>query len=107
MNAVKCAIQSGYVAGGGIDLIEASFGLPMIQKASRELQQTMCDNADFPEMMYRIGSKEYYDFATGGIFNYLDLGIIDPVDVVVSSLTSAVSIAKLILESNVVMVVQE
>lgn len=107
VNAVRCAIKSGYVAGGGVDLVEASFGNPMIQKASRELQRTMCDNADFPEIMYRIGSKEYYDFASGGIFNFLDSGIIDPVDVVISSLTSAVSIAKLILESNVVMVVQE
>lgn len=102
INAVRAAMRNGYIAGGGIllnyygmdskdDLIMKAFSAPM---------RTIAENAgiDLPPTMH---VERGLDARTGKLdADLVAVGIIDPVDITINSIRSAVSIAKLVLLSD-------
>lgn len=100
VNAVRAAQRNGIIAGGGVLL--NYYGMKseslLISKAFSKPMKLICDNAGFET--YSHDPAIGFNALTGEWVNMVEEGIIDPVDVVVNSIRSAVSIAKLVLMSN-------
>jgi len=99
VNAVRAAMRNGYVEGGGSSLFHLSktSDNPIIKHA---LQQPM-------NIISRGNSKNFsgqsyhgWDAKNNKWCNMIEAGIIDPTDVVINSLRSAVSVARLVLLSD-------
>jgi chaperonin GroEL len=99
VNAVRAALRNGYVEGGGSSLFHLSKQSknPIIKHA---LEQPM-------NIISRGNSKNFsgqsyhgWDAKNNKWCNMVEAGIIDPTDVVINSLRSAVSVAKLVLLSD-------
>lgn len=125
--AVKASIQGGYSCGGGTSLINASLnvkneydawtseyvGFNLVVKACKSTLHKICCN---------LGDEEYSaDYVCSKVCqtikegnptfgfdaqklrfenNMIESGIIDPTDVIISSLKNAVSVASLLLSSS-------
>ena len=102
VNAVKAAMRNGVIAGGGL-LLNYFGSQPdndlIIQRAFMMPKFLILDNAGFEEVA-SFDTTYGIDAKTGKTVNFVEAGIIDPVDVTVSSIRSAVSIASLVLGSD-------
>jgi chaperonin GroEL len=101
INAVRAAMRNGVIAGGGVllnyygadsndDLIMTAFSAPM---------RTIAENAGI-ELGITMHTEQGLDARTGEFADMISVGIIDPVDIIINSIRSAVSIAKLVLLSD-------
>lgn len=103
VNAVKHAMQDGIIPGGGCllnffgdkseyDFIDRAFAVPMF---------TILDNAGQIDDSPYVPSTQYgRDALDGTLVDLVEAGIVDPVNVTINSIRSAVSIAKLVLTSD-------
>lgn len=110
-----CALEvakSGVVVGEGITLLEVSnllcselSGERIIKRALEVPFEKICSNAgvdggvlkkDIIESSY----KKIYDFCTSKLIDALNCTILDPVEVVITSIKNAVSISSLLLTTN-------
>ena len=102
VNAVKAAMRNGVIAGGGL-LLNYFGSQPdndlIIQRAFMMPKFLILDNAGFEEVA-SFDTTYGIDAKTGKTVNFVEAGIIDPLDVTISSIRSAVSIASLVLGSN-------
>jgi chaperonin GroEL len=121
INAVKAGLKEGVVAGGGAALIHASLllketgskGQTLVEHAVLEPFVQLCSNCDLPdtsideildELMSQENTTLGYNFKTDTVVDFVEQGIVDPVLVVINSLESAVSVAGLLLTTEVAMV---
>jgi len=124
VSATRAALEGGIVAGGGVALFEASkdlspkaVGVPevgdeakgvMVVKAVLEKPlRVIADNSgkDSNEVVSKVFTLEKgmgFNAATGEYVDMFKEGIIDPFKVVKAALTNAVSVASLILTTEVV-----
>ena len=99
VNAVKSAYQSGVVKGAGLSLAGIKTSSPILNEALQYPRRQLLDNmgADeelsWPKDMAR-------NLMTGKFGNYFEIGVIDPLDVVVAGVESAISIASVLLTSS-------
>lgn len=103
INAVRCAIEEGIVAGGGMALYWASRELadgPVKTACEAPLRQIM-KNADMLMMTDYPDANKGFNVRTGELCNLVESGIIDPVKVVCSALSDAASVAWLVLNTEV------
>ena len=115
VNACKLALNSGVVIGGGATLwryaqsmeIEDTKTLPirlLFKKAMQTPLNTIVENTGattFPSDDSRLVNEGLYICGkTGEIENALDDGVVDPMQVVLNSVESAVSIAALVLMTD-------
>ena len=97
VNATKAAIEEGIVAGGEIALYTFSaFAEGILNKALKAPFKKLLENSglDYAEVLQSMGNKKYpygVDVIDGQIKDLLKAGIIDPVKVVKSALSNAVS----------------
>jgi chaperonin GroEL len=110
VNACKLALESGVVIGGGADLYRATNHIVpddgdgpifcLFCEALTNPIQTIVENSGQPERTYHFlkSNRDYICGKTGKVFSGSD--ILDPVDVVINSLESAVSIAALVLMTD-------
>lgn len=99
VNAVKEAMNGGVVRGGGLTMY-AAFRLsasPWIVQAFSIPHHIILENAGLEP---KFDSGKAMNALTGNLEDYLSAGVLDPVNVVVNSIRSAVSIAKLVLGSQ-------
>lgn len=98
INAVRSAYRGGVVCGAGLGLrIETSS--PILNAALKAPHRQLLDNmgveADTP-----LKPGEALNVMTGKVGKFMDVGVIDPVDVLIAALESAVSIASILVTSS-------
>jgi chaperonin GroEL len=113
LNATKAAIQGGVILGGGLELykctdsilsggkLERSNGLFLLLDAIKEPMYQIGANAGHTVDKLRLVDNVGFDANTEEYTDLLSAGVIDPVKVVKSSLRTAVSVAGLIITTEV------
>lgn len=102
INAVRAAMRNGIIAGGGVLLnyYGADSGDDMIMTAFSAPMRTIAENAGI-DLTATMHTERGFDARTGKIdADMVAVGIIDPVDITINSIRSAVSIARLVLLSD-------
>jgi chaperonin GroEL len=123
LEAVKRAVASGVVPGGGAALLRAgaaleaprvnghgggeAAGFEVMRRACEEPARVLAQNGgwDVPEVVGRLragGQRRAFDTVSGTEVDGLDAGIVDPVDVVAHAVMVATSTAITVLRSSVV-----
>lgn len=121
--AVKSALQTGYLPGGGTTLLHLSetvqenvktdnadekLGVEIVARALKAPFRVILENAGIdPESTMKkvLEQKDInigYDARNLEVKNMVEAGIIDPVKVVTGSIYAATSIASVVLTSNVI-----
>ena len=119
MYAVKAAIKEGIVPGGGIALLNASFGLTytdaplqlgteVLAKAIQAPFKTILANADILLSDPVLGQLQAVpgaglDVISGEIVDMVEAGIIDPVLVTKTALKNAVSVITTIISTDAIL----
>lgn len=103
IGAVTTSLKGGVVAGGGNALAYLSTVLDLpkeFSEAIRSPRATILENAEL-EGHQTISYNQGYDVATGEYTDDLiKLGIVDSVEGTISALEAAVSVSKIILQTN-------
>ena len=98
VHAVKSAFQGGVVAGAGIALSQIKTSSHILNEAlqypSRQLRENMGISEDI-----EVKEGEALNVVTGKQGKFMNVGVMDPVDVLVAGVESAVSIASILLTS--------
>jgi chaperonin GroEL len=125
VSATRAALEEGIVSGGGVALFNAARalaetkikgvsafgdeakGVAVIRSVLEKPLRTIAENAgkDANEVVSKLSESEEghgYDAATGEYADMISAGIIDPLKVVKTALTNAVSVASLILTTEAV-----
>lgn len=96
VNAVKSAFRSGVVCGSGLALARLETSSPLLNAALKAPHATLLENMGI-ELEKPIKDGEALNVVTGKTGKFLEVGVIDPVEVLVAGIESAVSIASLLL----------
>lgn len=119
VGAIKSAVEQGWIAGGGSTFVKISgemkqtfknsdieFGYNAMKSAIQAPFRQICDNADRNYADYILSSlKEYgvgYNAHTDELSNLIEDGVIDSCKATVTSLENAFSVAKLVLNTRVI-----
>ncbi len=99
IHSVKSAYKNGVVCGAGLALARIKTSSPLLNEAlkypSRQLRENMgLDNDN------SLAVDEVENLVTGKIGKFMDVGVMDPVDVLIAGVESAVSIASTLLTSS-------
>lgn len=112
IRAVRCALQSGYVAGAYSSIIHALKVIPSSSPVEQALKEALLypfeiltKNASLkPDVFLDKLSEKDYPFGlnvnTADIENLLSSGVIDPTSVVVSCLETALTTALMLISSS-------
>lgn len=119
IRAVQSALREGVVAGGGVALLQAApaldvleaegdeqVGIDIVRRALEAPMRTIADNAGYEGKLVVEKCKGLekgcgLNAATGEYGDMIAMGVADPTEVVRQSLTAAVSLACLILVTEV------
>lgn len=110
VNATKAAISEGIVAGGEITLLTLSkLGEGILYDALKQPFKRLIENSgmDYADIREQMAGKNYpfgVDVIDGKVKDLIKAGVIDPVKVTRSALENAVSVACLVLTTNVAIV---
>ena len=99
IHAVQSAFKGGVVAGGGMALASISTSSPILNEALQEPFRQLKDNVGL-ETHRALKKNEAINVVTGEIGNFAKVGVMDPVDVLIAGIESAVSIASLLLTAS-------
>ncbi len=124
VSATRAALEEGIVAGGGLALFEAAKeltakgtgmlevgdeakGLAIIKAALEKPMRTIAENAgkdanEVVENVFAGAPGRGFDALAGKYVDMFEAGIIDPLKVVKTALTNAVSVASLILTTEAI-----
>eukprot|EP00490_Sorites_sp_Unknown_P025691 CAMPEP_0114659628 /NCGR_PEP_ID=MMETSP0191-20121206/18236_1 /TAXON_ID=126664 /ORGANISM="Sorites sp." /LENGTH=571 /DNA_ID=CAMNT_0001885437 /DNA_START=37 /DNA_END=1752 /DNA_ORIENTATION=- len=124
LNATKAAVSSGVVPGGGIALLYATkvlddvngdnpdqqVGINIIKRALKVPSTRIISNAGKEGAVIsgkmletsKADSRDGYDAATDSWGDFFDLGVIDPVKVILTALQDSASVASLMTTTEVV-----
>jgi chaperonin GroEL len=107
INAASCALENGIVPGGGVALLQAAKSLPqeeigaiILREALKSPFRWIVENAGGDREMleaHGMSASEGFNSKTGRIVDMFDVGIVDPTDVVLNAVTSAIGVASQIL----------
>lgn len=107
VNAVKAAYKGGIVAGAGLSLASLHTSSDILNQALqypfRQLMENMGLNNKIEEFTLpgAKGTKIYaLNVRTGKRGPYAEVGVVDPVDVLIAGIESAVSIASLLVTTS-------
>lgn len=102
LSAVKSAFNNGVVCGSGLALANIKTSSPILNKALKypalQLRKNVGLRNHFFDQKFRNG--EALNVVTGEVGLFLDVGVIDPVEVLKAGVESAVSIASLLITST-------
>lgn len=110
INAVRNAMKSGYIAGGGIGIrdaynnadssilseLEASLAMTIASSSVRHLTPAVKLTEVF-DLLENGGEGKGIDLRTGEVVNMVEAGIIEPASVTTNTIENAVSVAKMII----------
>lgn len=99
VNAVKSAYRGGVVCGAGLSLYRLKTSSALLNEALKYPHKQLMENMgidDLPELK----EGEALNVITMKTGKYLEVGVIDPVDVLIAGVESAVSIACLLVTTS-------
>lgn len=100
VHAVKAAYQGGVVPGGGLGLARIKTSSPILNEALKAPARQLCENMGFDNDQEYFDEKEAWNLITGEHGNFVDVGVMDPADVLLAGVESAVSIASILITSK-------
>lgn len=109
VNSTKLALNNGIIISGANTMYKLSMqhdytqydiGFNILTKALRLPIKLICDNAGYKVPEFDLYGDIGFNAESGSVENLMETGIIDPVDTVINSLKSAVSIATSLLTIN-------
>lgn len=94
VHSVKAAFKSGVVPGGGVALASLETSSPLLNHALKRPQKQLYENSGVAAPVLKKG--EAFNVVSGQKGPYMQVGVMDPVDVLVAAVESATSIASLL-----------
>jgi chaperonin GroEL len=99
INAVQAAYRGGVVCGAGLSLSRIVTCSPILNEALKAPHKQLKDNMGI-ENVRELDQNEAINAITGKIGDYMEIGVLDPVDVLIAGVESAVSIASLLCTTS-------
>lgn len=99
VNAVKSAYKGGVVCGAGLTLARIQTSSPILNAAMKAPARQLRENMDL-EVEEPLKDGHAYNMVTLETGPFLDVGVVDPADVLIAGIESAVSIASMLLTSH-------
>ena len=99
VNSIKSAYKHGVVCGGGMSLARIKTSSHILNEALKYPSRQLFDNMG-EDGNITLKPNEARNMVTGEVGNFMDVGVIDPVNVLIAAIESAVSIATLLLTSS-------
>lgn len=99
VNAVKSAFRGGVVCGSGLALSRIETASPILNQALKAPHAQLLANMG-AELPRSLKEGEAFNVVTGEIGKYMEVGVIDPVEVLVAGVESAVSIVSLLITTS-------
>ena len=101
VNAVKSAYKGGVVPGAGLSLARLKTSSEILNEALQYPYRQLMDNMSLERDPNLIASKSWaINVRTGKKGPYMQVGVSDPVDVLIAGIESAVSIASLLVTTS-------
>jgi chaperonin GroEL len=97
INSTKAAMRGGVVAGAGMALGEITTSSSILNIALKSPWQQLMKNA---RIDLNIGKGKTFNIVTGESGDYFKVGVIDPVEVLIAQIESAVSIASILTTTH-------
>ena len=99
VHAVHSAFKGGVVAGGGQGLIHINTQSDVLNESLLDPYVQLCENVGIPDE-YDQQKGFATNVVTGKYGKFMDVGVCDPVEVLIAAVESAVSIACLLLTTS-------
>ena len=99
VNAVKLAYQNGVVCGAGLALSRVVTSSVILNEALKYPSRQLMENVGNDNSVV-LEENQALNVVSGQIGNFLEVGVMDPVDVLIAGVESAVSIASLLITSS-------
>jgi chaperonin GroEL len=104
VNATREAYVGGVVCGGGMSLARVKTSSALLNEAlqypSRQLMYNMGLDTDLSD----LESDEAFNVVTETKGNFMQVGVVDPVEVLIAGVESAVSVASILVTSHAMLV---
>lgn len=111
VNAVKVAMRNGVVCGAGLALARLKTSSAILNEAlkypARQLRENMGMAYDEDQEFTMDSRDEAFNVVSGKRGDFVKVGVMDPVDVLIAGVESAVSIASILLTSRGIIVEHE
>ena len=98
VHAVKSAYKNGVVAGAGLALSNIKTSSVILNEALKYPNRQLMENMGIEEV--DLKENEALNVVTDKIGKFMEVGVVDPVDVLIAGVESAVSIAGILLTSS-------
>lgn len=102
VNATKAALAGGIVCGSGIALSQIHTSSPILNRALQYPFKQLKENIGVDDM--DLKPNEAYNAVTREAGPFMKVGVIDPVDVLIAGINSAVSIASMLVTTHGILV---
>jgi len=99
INAVHSAFKGGVVAGAGLGLSRLKTSSLILNEALKQPHIQLSNNVG-TEMRFDLKENEAYNVVTEKTGDFMKVGVMDPVNVLIAGVESAVSIASLLITSK-------
>ncbi len=96
IHAIKQAQKGGMVKGAGLTLYNTTTSSPLLNNALKQPFKQLNENCNTDYSARDLKSNEAINFKTGKIGDYLELGIVDPANVLIGQVETAVSTCALL-----------
>lgn len=106
VNAVRSAFRHGVVCGSGLALARAKTSSPILNEALKYPARQLRENMGLEDEL-ELKVDEALNVVTGQTGKFMEVGVMDPVDVLLAGVESAVSIASVLLTSSGMIVESE
>lgn len=100
VNAVKSAYLGGVVCGSGLSLSRLTTSSEILNEALQYPFRQLMDNMGLDHKASDFPSPKALNVRTGKAGPYMQVGVIDPVEVLIAGIESAVSIASLLVTTS-------
>ena len=103
VNATQAAFKGGVVCGAGLSLARLVTSSSILNEALKMPFKQLTDNMGIDNLK-PLEKDQAINAVTGKIGNYMEVGVVDPVEVLIAGVESAVSIASLLVTTNGIIV---
>ncbi len=103
VHAVKSAFKNGVVAGSGLALSRIETSSPILNEALKYPHRQLLENMGIDQPPI-LKDGEAYNVVTKKSGPFMQVGVMDPVDVLLSGVESAISIASILLTTSGIIV---
>jgi len=101
VNAVQAAFRGGVVCGAGLSLSRIKTSSEILNEALKAPYKQLKDNMGMEkDLVDYTKGDEAMNVVTGEVGNFFKVGVLDPVDVLIAGVESAISIASLLITTT-------